>query len=85
LDKDLADLEALNDMEASTPGSGFDESVIRGGDISIRFWKNLREAVAKEGTQEVAKRVDKESNGGVGLLDRVMVEWPVAMLLTTRI
>ena len=46
---------------------------VRGGDVALRFWKNLREGVKRE-------------NGGeVGLFDRVTVEWPMAMLLVRKV
>ncbi|TEB30853.1 S-adenosyl-L-methionine-dependent methyltransferase, partial [Coprinellus micaceus] len=59
LEQDLADISARL-------------IAVKGGDVAVRFWKDLREGVAKE------------ISGGVGLFDRVTVEWPVAMLLVRR-
>ncbi|KAK2467135.1 hypothetical protein APHAL10511_000684 [Amanita phalloides] len=41
------------------------------GDIAVRFWKDLREGASNTG-------------GASGVLDKVEVEWPVAMLLVRR-
>ena len=46
---------------------------IRGGDIAVRFWKDLRQG-ALEASPDVP----------VGPDDKVMVEWPVALLLTRK-
>jgi len=47
---------------------------VRGGDIAIRFWKDLRENALKE-TPEAR----------VGAEDNVLVEWPVALILTRKV
>lgn len=52
--------------------SGADD--IRGGDIAIRFWKDLRENALKE-TPETK----------VGVEDTVLVEWPLALILTRKV
>ncbi|KAF8191267.1 S-adenosyl-L-methionine-dependent methyltransferase [Pholiota molesta] len=50
-----------------------DPNELRGGDIAIRFWKDLR-----QGALEAAPDVP------VGAEDDVLVEWPVALLLTRK-
>ena len=47
---------------------------VRGGDIAIRFWKDLRENALKE-TPEAK----------VGAKDTVLVEWPLALILTRKV
>ena len=47
---------------------------IRGGDIAIRFWKDLRENALKE-----------TPDAKVGAEDMVLVEWPLALILTRKI
>lgn len=44
---------------------------VKGGDIAVRFWKDLRQGVLNAG-------------GKSGVLDEVDVEWPVAMILVRR-
>ncbi|KAF5339813.1 hypothetical protein D9611_009091 [Ephemerocybe angulata] len=65
LERDLADIEVRGNEIV-------DPSMVGGGDIAVRFWKDLREGVQNELGQ------------GAGLFDKVMVEWPVAMLLVRR-
>jgi len=50
-----------------------DDIDIRGGDLPVRFWKDLREAAAKE--KERAK---------VEVDDKVIVEWPLAVILVSK-
>ncbi|KAF9531475.1 S-adenosyl-L-methionine-dependent methyltransferase [Crepidotus variabilis] len=50
------------------------EDDIRGGDISHRFWKDLRQRAA-----------ERSSNAKVGVNDKVEVEWPVALLLVRKL
>lgn len=45
---------------------------VGGGDIAVRFWKDLREEVKKQG-------------GIYGVDEQVSVEWPVALLLTQKL
>jgi len=52
--------------------SGIDD--VRGGDISIRFWKDLRENALKD-----------TPGAKVGAKDIVSVEWPVALILTRKV
>jgi len=52
--------------------SGADD--IRGGDIAIRFWKDLRENALKE-----------IPDAKVGVEDTVLVEWPLALILTRKV
>ena len=47
---------------------------MRGGDIAIRFWKDLRENVLKE-----------VPDAKVGAEDAVLVEWPLALILTRKV
>jgi len=47
---------------------------IRGGDIAIRFWKDLRENALKE-----------TPDTKVGAEDPVLVEWPLALILTRKV
>jgi len=54
-------------------GSAGADDDIRGGDIAIRFWKDLREKTLKESPE--AK---------VGVEDLVLVEWPLALILTRK-
>jgi len=44
---------------------------VRGGDIAVRFWKDLRENAQKDGAL-------------VGLDDKVQVEWPVALIIARK-
>ncbi|PPQ95788.1 hypothetical protein CVT26_015888 [Gymnopilus dilepis] len=46
---------------------------LRGGDIAVRFWKDLREGALEE-----------DPNAKVGAEDKVQVEWPVALLLARK-
>ncbi|PFH46909.1 hypothetical protein AMATHDRAFT_68792 [Amanita thiersii Skay4041] len=46
--------------------------VCTAGDIGVRFWKDLREGVKQDG-------------GKTGLLDKIGIEWPVAMILVRRL
>ncbi|KAJ3502219.1 hypothetical protein NLJ89_g8987 [Agrocybe chaxingu] len=75
-DKYPNDLKANEDIrfleeDLATGAEPFDD--IRGGDISIRFWKDLREGVKNSEPTEL-----------VGIEDQLVVEWPVALLLTTK-
>ena len=47
---------------------------IRGGDIAIRFWKDLRENALKE-----------TPDTKVGAEDVVLVDWPLALILTRKV
>ena len=47
---------------------------IRGGDIAIRFWKDLRENALKE-------TLDTK----VGAEEIVLVDWPLALILTRKV
>jgi hypothetical protein len=52
-------------------GYGSDDVDVSGGDIAVRFWKDLREEVRNRG-------------GKFGVDELVVVEWPIAMLLAKR-
>ncbi|TFK23849.1 S-adenosyl-L-methionine-dependent methyltransferase [Coprinopsis marcescibilis] len=75
LDQDMEDARSRN----------IDGTVIRGGDISIRFWKDAR-AIAQRGLVRghasgiAGSTVERKS----GLLDNVEIEWPVSLLLTRK-
>lgn len=45
---------------------------VGGGDIAVRFWKDLREEVQKQG-------------GKYGVDEEVSIEWPIALLLAKKI
>lgn len=45
---------------------------VGGGDIAVRFWKDLREEVKKQG-------------GKYGVDELVSVEWPIALLLAKKL
>ena len=47
---------------------------IRGGDIAIRFWKDLRENALKE-----------TPDTKVGAEDIFLVDWPLALILTRKV
>lgn len=74
LEQDLADVSNARDAKV-------DLASVKGGDIAIRFWKNLRQNVQKE----IGEAKDGEVDSGVGVFDKVTVEWPVAMLLVRRV
>jgi hypothetical protein len=88
LEQDLADVESFNDSLQNQSGAGsltmLDSSFVEGGDIAMRFWKDMRQRaqleLSESATGETA--VKKGVDSGVGLLDRVTVEWAVALLLT---
>ncbi|KAG6819189.1 hypothetical protein H0H93_014485, partial [Arthromyces matolae] len=48
-----------------------DDIDVSGGDIAVRFWKDLREEA-------------KERGGKYGVDDPVLVEWPIALLLARK-
>lgn len=55
------------------------------GDIAVRFWKDLREAVAKSDIPIPMPVPIKEQSGyGYGIMDYVDVEWPIVLLLARR-
>lgn len=56
-----------DDSEAS------EDISIRGGDIAIRFWKDLRQGV-----------LESNPSALVGADDKVQVDWPLALILTRR-
>ena len=45
---------------------------VTGGDIAVRFWKDLREEAKKQG-------------GKYGVDEPVSVEWPIALLLAKKL
>lgn len=71
-DKTSAEDTRFLEADLASIESGADD--VRGGDIAIRFWKDLRENVLKE---------TPEAN--VGVKDTVLVEWPLALILTRKV
>jgi SAM-dependent methyltransferase len=71
-DKTSAEDTRFLEADLASIESGADD--VRGGDIAIRFWKDLRENVLKEAPE--AK---------VGAKDSVLVEWPLALILTRKV
>ncbi|KAG2005623.1 hypothetical protein CC2G_002012 [Coprinopsis cinerea AmutBmut pab1-1] len=65
-------------------GTSYDESFIRGGDVSIRFWKNLREAAARDIAVSSSKGGNGEVDGGAKLLDKITVDSPMPLLLVGK-
>lgn len=71
------DLKAVDnrfpeDLEQTTDGKSREDIDIRGGDIAVRFWKDLRQAVKDEG-------------GASGVDEPVSIEWPIALLLARKL
>jgi len=62
---------AGQDPVKDAESAGIDVDV-SGGDIAVRFWKDLREEVGRQG-------------GKYGVDDIVSVEWPVALLLAKKL
>ncbi|KAG6898599.1 hypothetical protein C0993_005756 [Termitomyces sp. T159_Od127] len=58
--------KAGNDISSQT------DVDVSGGDIAVRFWKDLREQV-------------KKSGGKYGVDELVSVEWPIALLLAKKV
>jgi len=72
--KDKTSAEDTRFLEADLANTESGADDVRGGDIAIRFWKDLRENVLKE-TPEA----------DVGVEDTVLVEWPLALILTRKV
>ncbi|KAF8066526.1 S-adenosyl-L-methionine-dependent methyltransferase [Lyophyllum atratum] len=62
---------AGHDLVTGMPTERVDVDV-SGGDIAVRFWKDLREEVKKNG-------------GRYGVDELVSVEWPIALLLANKV
>lgn len=69
-DLESVDLRFPEDLKLTPEGSGGDVDV-SGGDIAVRFWKDLRESVKNQG-------------GKFGVDDPIIIEWPIALLLTRK-
>lgn len=92
--EDLIRPEDLRFLAADLVQSQDDHSVtpdyLKGGDISIRFWKDLRVEVLRElkvrgeVTQACISGFAKDVDAGVALYDWVTVEWPLTLLLARR-
>jgi len=64
----------LHQLEGATePASDAEKAEIQGGDISVRFWKDLR-----EGALEISPEADVSVDG------KVLVEWPLALLMSKK-
>ena len=69
------DIKADSKRQASRVKADSGEDIsIRGGDIAIRFWKDLRQGV-----------LELNPSAPVGADDKVQVDWPLALILTRRI
>ncbi|KAG6906881.1 hypothetical protein DXG01_011502 [Tephrocybe rancida] len=68
------DLERVDERfpEDIVDDSSPDDVDVSGGDIAVRFWKDLREEA-------------KKSGGRFGVDELVSVEWPIALLLTKKV
>ncbi|TFK36215.1 S-adenosyl-L-methionine-dependent methyltransferase [Crucibulum laeve] len=71
-DKNKLDERFPEDLRTSNTQVDREDIDVRGGDIAIRFWKDLREKAQEDGAR-------------VGVEDTVNVEWPVALILARRI
>jgi hypothetical protein len=60
------------DLQQTAVADGKEDIDVRGGDIAVRFWKDLREGVKNEG-------------GAYGVDEAVSVEWPIALLLARKL
>lgn len=65
--------EDLEEPAGKLDGEGVvrEDINVRGGDIAVRFWKDLRQGV-------------KDAGGAYGVDELVSVEWPIALLLTRK-
>ncbi|PPQ92736.1 hypothetical protein CVT25_015357 [Psilocybe cyanescens] len=72
--EDLTHPEDTRFLEEDLSIESEDTADIRGGDIAIRFWKDLREGAAKAAP-----------GTAVGINDIVRVEWPLALILTRKV
>ena len=68
------DIKADSKRQASWVKADGEDISIRGGDIAIRFWKDLRQGV-----------LESNPSAPVGADDKVQVDWPLALILTRRI
>lgn len=68
-------LEDLNQVSGSLTTSEAEDVGVGGGDIAVRFWKDLRSAALNE-TGGKAK---------VGVDDALVVEWPLALILVSKV
>jgi len=71
--EDLKQAEDTRFLEDDLANSSEPLDELRGGDIAIRFWKDLR-----QGALEAAPGIS------VAAEDKVQVEWPVALLLARK-
>ncbi|KAG5339841.1 hypothetical protein C0989_003350 [Termitomyces sp. Mn162] len=60
------------DKADDNTSSSQDDVDISGGDIAVRFWKDLRQEA-------------KKSGGKYGVDELVLVEWPIALLLAKKV
>jgi SAM-dependent methyltransferase len=71
--EDLKHVEDTRFLEEDLASSSEALDELRGGDIAVRFWKDLRQGALKA-----------DPGAGVGAEDKVQVEWPVALLLARK-
>ncbi|EAU86635.2 hypothetical protein CC1G_07293 [Coprinopsis cinerea okayama7 len=71
------DLNAIREMNHSR------EAYVRGGDVCVRFWKDLREVAEKQLTSRTCANGSGDSIGFT-LMDKVTVEWPLSLLLARK-
>jgi hypothetical protein len=74
------DIRFLEEDLAASKSSSLEEVDVTGGDIAVRFWKNLR-----SGARDEVMGRDGKSIAKVGVDDIVVVEWPVALILASKI
>ncbi|KAG6840015.1 hypothetical protein C0991_009571 [Blastosporella zonata] len=70
--EDLARADERFPEDITGTTSSPDDVDVSGGDIAVRFWKDLREEAKKAG-------------GKYGVDDVVSVEWPIALLLAKKV
>ncbi|KDR79330.1 hypothetical protein GALMADRAFT_1234371 [Galerina marginata CBS 339.88] len=71
--EDLKQSEDMRFLEDDLANSLEPLDELRGGDIAIRFWKDLRQGA-----------LEADPGTGVAAEDKVQVEWPVALLLARK-
>ncbi|KAF9456672.1 S-adenosyl-L-methionine-dependent methyltransferase [Collybia nuda] len=69
-DLHVVDERFPEDLESNEEGK--EDIDVRGGDIAVRFWKDLRQGV-------------KDAGGAHGVDESVSVEWPIALLLARKV
>jgi hypothetical protein len=70
--KSKSDSEFIADTDNK---NGEEDIDVAGGDIAVRFWKDLRQGAIDE----------KGKSANVAVDDAVVVEWPLAVILVSKI